>query len=65
MQHDTLKVTQTRDGRMFIFSTPGRINEDQATEIQMQLGYHPCGYGFYSFNPSDDKTTWKCGDSCD
>ena len=52
-------------GRMHLFSVPGPISKEEACELQMQLGYHPAGYGFYAFDSTITMTTWKCGDSCD
>lgn len=48
-----------------IFETPYKINVNQATEVQIQLGYHPNGYGFYKFRSSDFGTRWECSQSCD
>jgi hypothetical protein len=52
-------------GRMHLFSVSGSISKEEACELQMQLGYHPAGYGFYAFDPTITLTTWKCSDSCD
>jgi hypothetical protein len=41
------------------------ITEEEALLIQEKLGYHPCGYGFYSFAVKGSATTWKRSNSCD
>lgn len=50
---------------MHKFTVDQSITEDQACEIQMKMGYHPAGYGFYAFESNVKETSWKCGDSCD
>lgn len=52
-------------GFMHKFSVPWGISKEQAIDLQLKLGYHPAGYGFYSFKTSCKETTWKCGSSCD
>jgi len=52
-------------GRLHKFSVPFGIPYDTAWKLQRELGYHPLGYGFYSFDATLTKTTWCCGDSCD
>lgn len=51
--------------RMHRFSVPKCIRIDHALTLQQELGYHPAGYGFYSFNSSPTETSWKCADCCD
>lgn len=53
------------NGSMNKFSVPKSITEKEAVDLQMELGYHPSGYGFYSFDPTLSETTWKCADNCD
>jgi len=65
MAHDLKLVTKERKSRMFEFTYPGPLTEQEACEIQMQLGYHPAGYGFYGFKSTPLLTQWSCGDSCD
>ena len=45
----------------------GKLSEKEAAKSQMEYGYHPAGYGFYSYDydPQYDITTWKCSTSCD
>lgn len=43
----------------------GVLTEAEAAQKQQDAGYHPCGYGFYSFRVNDGKTTWECSQSCD
>jgi len=52
----------TRYNRFFY---PGIITQDEAMKMQEDAGYHPAGYGFYSFASKNDKTTWECSNSCD
>lgn len=51
--------------RMHRFSVPFGITEKNALHLQGELGYHPAGYGFYSFDATISGTTWSCADSCD
>lgn len=51
--------------RMHKFFVPFAITEEEACELQMQLGYHPAGYGFYRFETAENATTWLCGNSSD
>lgn len=41
------------------------ITQDEASIIQLKLGYHPCGYGIYGFATKPDHSTWTRGNSCD
>ena len=45
------------------------ITEEMALVEQQKLGYHPAGYGFYSFKcrQEGDKyiANWECAASCD
>lgn len=70
LNNDTMKLN-TKDlivsnqGSMRLFSVPYLISRDDALRLQLQAGYNPQGYGFYAFTPTKEKTTWKCGNSCD
>lgn len=50
---------------MYRFSVPMVITEKEAMEVQMSLGYHPAGYGFYGFKATETESTWMCSHSCD
>ena len=63
---DDVTVSQRHNGgRLHKFSVPFGITQKKACELQKELGYHPLGYGFYSFDATLTETTWCCGDSCD
>ena len=54
------------------FTYHGVITEGEAMNLQEDYGYHPAGYGFYSFrvvtldpNEIEGVTTWECQRSCD
>ena len=47
------------------FSIPKGITKEQAQKLQAQLGYHPLGYGFGSFDATKTITRWRCFHSCD
>ena len=51
------------DSMYFTFN--GVLTEDEAMELQEEYGYHPSGYGFYSYTVENDVTTWNCQRSCD
>jgi hypothetical protein len=61
----TKDVLMTRQHNFIHFSTPYGITREQASELQGQLGYHPGGYGLYSFRTTPELTTWECASSCD
>lgn len=47
-----------------------KISEDMAKEVQMLLGYHPAGYGFYRYTGYFASTgkwvaSWQSSRSCD
>ena len=46
------------------FSYVGEITEGEAMEFQQRSGFHPHGYGFYSYNCENGKTYWNCSNSC-
>lgn len=43
----------------------GILSSEEAAQKQLEAGYHPSGYGFYSFKVKDGKTNWECSNSCD
>lgn len=51
----------TRKGSWINFVSNEELSENEALEAQMKAGYHPGGYGFYSFKGK----TWACATSCD
>jgi hypothetical protein len=62
------KVIKYRVDKTFYgFIYYGKLDEEQACNVQMEQCYHPAGYGFYSYDydPQYDITTWKCSTSCD
>jgi len=68
VKHIPARITAedgSRENSSHRFSVDKEISEKEAIELQMKLGYHPAGYGFYSFNVVDGKTYWKCSHSCD
>lgn len=62
---DVTVIFRHGGGHMHFFVVPYLIDEDTALMLQMEMGYHPSGYGFYAFDPTISQTTWKCRDSCD
>jgi hypothetical protein len=58
-------VTKERSQFHITFTVPRPINEFDAYGLQMDLGYHPNGYGFYFPNDGKSHTTWRCSNSCD
>jgi hypothetical protein len=66
--NDKLSRTTIRKGKYltwYQWTYQGVLTEDEAGIMQMDNGYNPCGYGFYSFNVKDGVTTWLCSNSCD
>ena len=59
------KVIITRSRSWIYFEIPCWISKGLAARLQQELGYHPCGYGFYGHQCTPTKTTWKCYRSCD
>ena len=47
------------------FKYVGEITEDEAMEFQKKSGFHPQGYGFFSFTCKDGVSEWNCLNSCD
>jgi len=47
------------------FRYVGEITEDEAMEFQLEAGFHPHGYGFYSFTCKNGISKWNCLNSCD
>lgn len=62
---DQSKLQRVRNGRMFEFTYPEKITEEEAIELQTNASYHPGGYGFYAFKTTETETKWACGDSSD
>lgn len=58
-------IKRTREGRMFKFEVGWQISEEQAINLQEQMGYVACSYGFYGFWSTPKSTHWYCGDSSD
>ena len=59
-------------GSSIEFTYHGVITEGEAMNLQEEAGYHPAGYGFYSFrvvtldpNEIEGVTSWECQRSCD
>jgi hypothetical protein len=59
------KVTITKFDGFVKFSVQTKITEAEAINLQKDLVYHPAGYGFYGFKPSENFTEWYCSDTCD
>ena len=71
------KLTVSTDGgngvsNSMYFSYDGELTKGEAMNLQEDYGYHPAGYGFYSFVVTqistlggDVVTTWECQRSCD
>jgi hypothetical protein len=47
------------------FEIDTEISREIAMGFQIELGYHPAGYGFMDFESTPTKTTWFCWDNCD
>ena len=47
------------------YTYDGVLTKDQAFEMQTEFGYHPHGYGFFSYKVEDSKTTWNSFKCCD
>ena len=43
----------------------GTLTSEEASNKQKEAGYHPSGYGFYSYEVKDGITTWESSTSCD
>jgi hypothetical protein len=67
---DKLKITREskKHGRIY-FTYNGLISQGMALEIQEKRGYHPHGYGFYSYKQEGifekARTSWWCSNCCD
>ena len=46
------------------FKYVGTITEDGAIRLQEKAGYHPAGYGFYSFACINGIARWECHNCC-
>lgn len=63
-----LKLLIRREGQPYgsvYFAYAEELTEEQAMEMQLQHGYHPSGYGFYSHKVEGGATTWNCSNCCD
>ena len=47
------------------FTLEHELKEIEALKLQEELGWHPSGYGFYSFEVNKGLTTWNCSATCD
>jgi hypothetical protein len=57
----TVQLTITSSRFWIHFKSDQKLTEEEAIEAQIKFGYHPAGYGFYSFKGD----TWSCADNCD
>ena len=65
-KHVNIHRTDGRDRYGSIhFTLEHELKESEALELQEELGWHPSGYGFYSFEVNKGLTTWNCSASCD
>ena len=48
-----------------LFTVNQKISEDDAIRLQIDLGYHPAGYGMYNFSATEHSTSWECYYNCD
>ncbi len=59
------------DNIYFEATSERALDKDEVSELQMQAGYHPAGYGFYGLSSvklNDNKGyhyNWHCSASCD
>lgn len=63
-----LKLIVKREGQTYgsiYFKYAEELTRDQAFKMQEEFGYHPFGYGFYSYKVEDGVTTWNCSNCCD
>ncbi len=63
-----VKLLINREGKAYgwvHFKYAEEITEDQAMKMQMDSGFHPSGYGFYSYKAKDGVTSWSCSNCCD
>lgn len=47
------------------FEVNKELTKEEAMDYQESEGYQVAGYGFYSYQVKDGKTTWLCSSSCD
>lgn len=64
-KYGKITVTYTKYRSDMRFATDKQITEDEASTIQAVLNYNPQGYGFYSFDNTDNGSKWTCFSSCD
>jgi hypothetical protein len=54
-----------KNSESHLFSVPFKITQEDAERLQIELGYHPAGYGFYQFIAGPNGSSWSCSTSCD
>ena len=65
-KYGVITVTWKSDGRTMTKYTVNKvITDEEASDIQLELGYHPCGYGKYGFKTTSTTSSWSRGNSCD
>ena len=64
-KYGTLTVTMQRRNSNYYFYTDKPITNNEASLVQLELNYHPAGYGFYGFKSDHLGSTWHCFNSCD
>jgi hypothetical protein len=65
-KYGTVTVTSSTHKRtMTKYVVDKVITHEEACIIQLQLGYHPHGYGVYGFETKSTTTSWCRGNSCD
>tara|TARA_R110002012_G_C11553744_1_gene602739 strand:- start:433 stop:633 length:201 start_codon:yes stop_codon:yes gene_type:complete len=63
-----LKLLVKREGQPYgsiYFKYAEELTEEQAMKLQLEYGFHPSGYGFYSYKVEGGSTTWNCSNHCD
>ncbi len=66
----TMDPTYGRSGyHNFTALCDAPLTKEEASKKQEAMGYHPAGYGFYSFAGAKKGDTyvytWECANSCD
>jgi hypothetical protein len=64
-KYGTVTVTFRSRSDKTIYIVDKVITDDEASIIQLEMGYHPCGYGFYGFKTTETTSTWYRYNSCD
>ena len=60
-----MKRQPVPNNRFYKWYYGGILTNEEASKMQEENGYHPGGYGFYSYKVEDGMTTWECSDNCD